>query len=85
MAYLPVTPLFELYFDISDDRLNMVRIGTSMNRITPALTNYDVCAEHDDVIPDGVTRSFCCSAHGRYVIIQLELQGVLTLCEVKVF
>ena len=64
----------------------MLRIGTSMFEITPALNNFDLCASHDDVIPDNVTQTFGCQSHGRYVIIQKEGgYDSLTLCEVKVF
>ena len=64
----------------------MLRIGTSMDEITPALNNFNLCASHDDVIPDGVTQTFGCQSHGRFLIIQKEGDSdSLMLCEVKIF
>ena len=64
----------------------MLRIGTSLEEITPALNNFDLCASHDDVIPDGVTQTFGCLSYGRYLIIQKDGGfNSLVLCEVKVF
>ena len=65
----------------------MLRIGTSMDRIIPALNNFYVCATHDDPIPDSVRQTFGCQSYGRFVIIQKKGggHGALTLCEVKVY
>ena len=62
----------------------MLRIGTGMDEITPALNTFALCAAHKDPIGNGVTQTFLCQSYGRFLIIQKEGPEVLTLCEVKV-
>ena len=73
----------------SDERLAMVRIGTtdvSPQVLAPTVRNIKVCACHDNPVGDGAIQAFQYEETGRYLVVLLEqTQGVLTLCEVKIF
>ena len=72
-------------FFILDERLKRFYIGSSNDVIIPALNNYNVCVSWEPAIPSGWTQTFGCKTVGRYVIIQIKGEGILTLCEVMVF
>ena len=44
-----------------------------------------MCAHNAGAMGAGETRTFACSAKGRYVIVQLKGTNPLTLCEVGVY
>ena len=69
-------------------RLSNIRIGTtdvSPLSSAPDLTNYELCATHDEPLGAAVTQTFLCGSYGRYLIIQLQKMEILTLCEVQIF
>ena len=77
------------YFPVGD-RLSNVHVGitdTSPNDVTPSLDNYDVCATYLDSVGAAATVTLFCAegTAGRYLIVQLEKQEQLSLCEVEVF
>ena len=72
----------------SGDRLSMIRIGTtnvSPDVVPPNVQNIKVCACQDSPMGNGETKKFHCEATGRYLVVLLEKEGYLTLCEVEVF
>ena len=50
-------------------------------------TNCDECFEQVEELSAGERRDWHCdkTIHGRYVVIRLKENGILTLCEVKIF
>ena len=48
--------------------------------------SFRECARNNDTVPSGVTAIISChtTERGRYVRIQLNEEGILTLCEVQV-
>ena len=59
---------------------------TSPNVLAPdPNNNYDVCATLDGPVPDEPMHSFVCQTMGRYLIVQLNANNHLQLCEVQVF
>ena len=72
----------------SGDRLTNIRIGvTDIDPMeqTPTMDNMNVCACQNRPIAKGSTERFPCWAHGRYLVILLEGNLALSLCEVEVF
>ena len=55
--------------------------------VTPSPGNYDVCTTYVGPVGSGATETLYCDAGtaGRYLIVQLDKQEELTLCEVEVF
>ena len=71
---------------IVGSRLNKIRIGTTdinPNTTAPTLSTIDVCASQDT--PVGSTGTFLCGPTARYLVILLNLNEYLTLCEVEVY
>ena len=71
------------------ERLHDFQVGVSQNSpndITPAVTNYPLCATYDGRVA-AVTDLICTTAIvGQYVIVQIPGSSErLTLCEVEVF
>ena len=50
-------------------------------------TNCEICYEVLETLETGQTRSLLCSylIDGRFVIVKLNIKGILTLCEVRVY
>ena len=70
------------------ERLHDFQVGVSENSpndITPAVTNYPICATYSGTA-EAVTDISCTAAVvGRYVIVQiLDSAEVLTMCELQV-
>ena len=78
----------DFIYGISGHRLAMIRIGTtdvSPEVLAPAVHNIKVCACQDTPVVDGATQVFQCKETGRYLVVLLEQEEILTLCEVQVF
>ena len=75
----------------SAERLRNIHIGLSdISPLVeaPALTNFKMCAYYEGPITDGGAERFRCNNRGvtgRYVIIQVETNEPLQICEVKVY
>jgi hypothetical protein len=65
--------------------LNIFTTDISSDEEVPNFHNYDVCATSEEALGSGETRAFDCGTKGRYLVIQLNRTGPLTLCEVQVF
>ena len=71
------------------DRLHDFQVGVSdncPNDITPAVTNYPLCATYSGTA--GAVTDISCTAAvvGRYVIVQIPGSSeILTICELEVF
>jgi len=80
--------IFMTLLPVSAQRLSNLTIGTtnvSPLLVEPNLTNFDVCATFDDIVPAGDTRAFECTTKGRYLIVQINGLECLTICEAKVY
>ena len=78
----------DFIYGISGHRLAMIRIGTtdvSPEVLAPTVHNVKVCACQDTPVDDGATQAFQCKETGRYLVVLLEQEEILTLCEVQVF
>ena len=56
--------------------------------VTPALTNFAECAYVEGPVGVGGTESFSCrneGVMGRFLIVQVEHNDALTICEVQVY
>jgi hypothetical protein len=58
--------------------------NTNPSEQTPTPINIEVCATQEAALAAGETKTFDCVATGRYVVVQLNGTGFLTLCEVEV-
>ena len=66
----------------------MIRIGTTDNDpqlIFPAIENINVCASKDEALNSSEIYVFPCNALSRIVVIILDKEVQLSLCEVKVY
>ena len=75
----------------SDARLRSVHIGltdVSPLTVTPAFTNFAECFYFDGPVGNGGTESFNChdgGIMGRFLIVQVEHNEPLTICETQVY
>ena len=51
----------------------------------PLVGDNIACASQKNALGAGETKEFACVATGRYVLVQLKGENVLTLCEVEVY
>ena len=71
------------------ERLHDFTVGVTDVRATPSLgpdkSPYELCAAHPGAFGDSVNLTCSPAVTGRFLFIQLEPNGMLTLCEVEVF
>ena len=69
------------------ERLNDFIVGVANSADTPMISpqNYETCATFPGIARAQADITCTTSVLGRYVIVQLRNQGLLTLCEVQVF
>ena len=74
---------------ISDEhQMSDFRIGTTNaapDKVTPRAGNIDICVSQTEALRPGETRSFYCWSLGRFLVIILQKEDVLSLCEVEVY
>ena len=81
--------IFSFHFPVGD-RLGNILVGLTVESpadVTPSPGNYDVCTTYVGPVGSGATVTLYCDAGtaGRYLIVQLDKQAAMTLCEVEVF
>ena len=55
--------------------------------VCPIGKNCKICFEQEEALATGETRTLGCSEVivGRHVFVRLNMNGILTLCEVRIF
>ena len=87
---MPLKLLCVLLISFSAQRLSNFNIGVTNNspvEVTPAFTNYLLCEHYLDTVLSARNHTATCPPYlkGRYVIVQLNYNGILQFCEVQVF
>ena len=80
--------MITVYFSIAGGLKKFtVSICEEFDRETSNLSNCDECFEQVEALSDGETRDWYCDKiiPGKYTVIRLNENGILTLCEVKIF